>query len=188
MKIKRLPVQVLFIILLVLGFTNVCASQDRYKLKSSRIRFVSEAPQENIEADNLDGIGIVDFDKKSFTFRVPIASFKFKRRLMQEHFNENYMESEKYPNGTFKGVLEGTYNLRVNGVYALKAVGNLDIHGVSQRRIIPCTLTVKNGTYNISSDFIVKLDDHDIKVPSVVFNKISEEILVIINGELEEMK
>lgn len=180
---KKLPLIVLFMILLSPWFIYAQA-QGKYQLKSPQINFFSSAPLEDIEASNKEGKGVIDFSSQSFSFRVPIKAFQFKKQLMQEHFNENYMESDKYPHGLFKGKIVGAYNLSKNGSYQLAAVGDLNIHGVSQRRSIPCQLLVKDGRYSIKSDFQIKLEDHRIEIPTIVFNKIAEVIDVNISSDL----
>lgn len=106
---------------------------------------------------------------------------------MQEHFNENYMESGKFPNATFKGTIEGTFDLNKNGSYPVTAKGELDIHGIKQQRTIPATIEVKDKSVKISSKFKVKLADHKIEIPTIVFNKIAEEIEVSIQSDLVKM-
>ncbi len=153
-------------------------AQDRYVIAESNVHFYSYAALENIEADNSDAKAVVDASSNAFSFRIPIKSFIFDKELMQEHFNENYMESEKYPNGTFKGTIEGSYSFAEDGEYDVNAVGVLDIHGVAQKRNIPSTITVENGVATITSKFMVKLVDHNIAIPKVVFYNIAEEIEV----------
>lgn len=168
------------------SFFNVQA-QGKYQLKNPEISFFSKAPLENIESFNADGKGIIDFASNSFSFKIPIKSFQFKKQLMKEHFNENYMESDKYPDAHFKGKIEGNYNLKKNGTYTVNAVGVLTIHGVSQERSIPCQIVVKNGVYSIGSKFQVKLEHHKIVRPNLVYNNIAEMIDVSINSKLVQL-
>lgn len=183
---KKLPLISLFVILLSHGFFYAQA-QGKYLLKSPQINFFSSAPLGDIEASNKEVKGVVDFSSRSFSFRIPIKAFQFKQQLMQEHFNENYMESDKYPHSLFKGKIVGDYNLTKNGSYLVAAVGDLNIHGVSQQRSIPCQLLVKDGLYSIKSEFQIKLEDHQIEIPTLVYNKIAEVIDVNISSGLVKL-
>ena len=157
----------------------------KYVIKESNVHFFSEAPLEDIEADNADTKAVIDTESDSFSFRIPISSFIFEKALMQEHFNENYMESDKYPNGSFKGEIDGEYSLTEDGEYDVDAVGTLNIHGKDMDRRIPAIITVENGVPSINAKFDVKLEDHDIAIPKVVFYNIAEVIEVTIKASLE---
>ncbi len=162
-------------------------AQEKCQLTNSELSFFSEAPLENIEAYNKDMKGIIDWKTNGFTFRIPIKSFVFQKKLMQEHFNENYMESDKFPYASFKGTMEGVYDITKNGTYSVTAKGELEIHGVKQQRIIPATIEVKDKIIKISSKFKVKLADHKIEIPTIVFNKIAEEVEVTIKSDVTKM-
>jgi polyisoprenoid-binding protein YceI len=178
------------IILLILLVTVITAafSQNKYIAKEATIMFFSKTSVENIFATNKAAASVIDFDKNVFAFSVPIKSFIFEKALMQEHFNENYMESSKYPNGSFKGKIEGKYDLLKDGEYEVNAVGTLDIHGVKQERTIPAKIIVKAGVISIKSNFKIKLVDHKIEVPSVVNQNIAETIDVSVQGVMEKAK
>ncbi|WP_299455199.1 YceI family protein [uncultured Microscilla sp.] len=165
---------------------GVLKAQDRFFLQKSKITFESETPVETIKAVNASSQGVVITGKNKFLIRVPIQAFKFKRRLQQTHFNENYMESNKYPNAVFRGQLDGNYDLTKEGTYQVKAKGKLDIHGVKKDRTVPATIIVKNGLANFKAQFIVKPADHGIKIPKVVAGKIANEIKVNIQSELKK--
>lgn len=171
--------------LVLFGSHPVLFAQSKFIVEESKVHFYSSTPLEDIEANNEATSAVVDAETGAFSFRVPITSFVFKRSLMQEHFNENYLESHLYPNGTFKGKIEGDFSLTKDGVYALEAVGTLNIHGVEQMRRIPATITVERGVPTISSEFVVALEDHKIDVPKVVFYNIAENIDVDIRARLK---
>ncbi|MDH5609464.1 MAG: YceI family protein [Cyclobacteriaceae bacterium] len=174
--------QLLFSLVLLLTVLPA-VSQKKLKLENCEVSFFSEAPLENIEAYNKESMGIIDWEANTFLFRVPIKGFVFDKSLMQSHFNENYMESDEFPNASFKGTIEGNYNLKTNGTYNVTAVGELEIHGVKQQRRIEATIAVKNQQISISSKFNVKLEDHGIEIPTIVFNKIAEVVEVTITSE-----
>jgi hypothetical protein len=176
-----------FLVFNVLIFSFLTAkSQDKYLLENTNVRFFSDGIIEDIEAINKDTKGILDFSKNEFLFKIPIKSFKFASALMQEHFNENYLESDKYPDGTFKGKMEGSYDLKKDGAYSVKASGDLLIHGITQTRTIPATIHVKDGKINIEGKFTIKVADHKIKIPSVVIKNIAEEVEVTIKADLKK--
>jgi polyisoprenoid-binding protein YceI len=175
-------------LIMILSFISAAYSQNKYVAKETTIMFFSKTSVENIFATNKAAASVIDFDKNVFAFSVPIKSFIFDKALMQEHFNENYMESDKYPNGTFKGKIEGKYDLSKDGEYEVNAVGTLDIHGVKQERTIPAKIIVKAGVISIKSNFKIKLVDHKIEVPNVVNQKIAETIDVSVQGVMEKEK
>ncbi len=165
--------------LLVFGLINTSLAQI-YTFKNGSVVFFSDAPLEDIKATNSAAQGVMSLEKNEFSFRVPIKSFVFESELMGEHFNENYMESEKYPYGTFKGTIVEKVDLSKDGSYEVKATGTLTVHGVEIARTIPVSLAVGSGKITVSSKFIIKLSDHDIEIPTLVFQKISEEVEVTV--------
>jgi hypothetical protein len=122
---------------------------------------------------------------RTFAFSIPLTSFEgFNSSLQRTHFNENYVESNKYPNATFEGKIIEEIDFSVPGKYEIRGKGKFNIHGVEQVRIIKCLLTVQNEKITITSKFSVMLADHNIKIPSVVKQKITEEVAVEINTSL----
>lgn len=157
-----------------------------YQTVNGAISFRSEAPLELIRASSDQMIGLVDIDKKIFSFSVPMRSFQgFNSPLQKEHFNENYVESDKYPQATFRGKIIEDQDLTVDGTYELRAKGILTIHGIPQERIIKSTVTVHNKTIDIKSTFSVLLSDHNIPIPKVVYQKLANEIQVEISSTLQ---
>ncbi len=154
---------------------------------NGKLRFTSEAPLELIKATSDKLRGAIDQSKNTFAFAVEINSFKgFNGDLQREHFHENYMETDLFPNATFSGKFIEQVDFSVNGNYEVRAKGFFTVHGVSKERIIRGMLTVKNGTINIISGFSVRLEDHDIKVPKIVYEKIAEEIKVDISIQFKQ--
>ncbi len=177
---------ILLIILLMLINILVSQAQERYLLENSFVRFFSDGIVEDIEATNKDTKGIIDFSKNEFLIKIPIKSFKFASALMQEHFNENYMESDKFPEGTFKGRIEGTYELGKNGTYYVNTIGDLTIHGVTKPRNIPASIYVRDGKISLESKFMIKVAEHKIKIPTIVIRNIAEEVEVTIKSDLKK--
>jgi hypothetical protein len=157
-----------------------------YQTVNGIVSFRSEAPLELIRASSDQLIGFIDVGKKIFSFGIPLRSFQgFNSPLQREHFNENYMESDKYPEASFKGKIIEDQDLTINGTYELRAKGTLTIHGVSQERIIKSDVTINNKKITIKSNFSVLLSDHNIPIPKVVYQKLADEIKVEINTTLE---
>lgn len=174
---------ILKILLLILG-SHYSFSQNRCMVDHGKIEFKSEAPLELISASTSSFVGILDLDRNAFAISVPIFSFKgFNSALQREHFNENYMESEKYPKGIFKGlILDEGIELSKNGYYSISTMGELVLHGVEKKREILCEIKVEDDLITVKSEFDVSLDDHKIKIPTIVSKKLSETIHVSIEA------
>ena len=112
----------------------------------------------------------------------------FDQELMKEHFNENYLESEKYKSATYKGQINEKVNLKKPGVYEVSVTGLLSIHGVEQNRTISGTVTVIKNQLRVQTKFNVKLVDHDIKIPTIVFQNIAEVIDVTVDLQFSPKK
>lgn len=156
-----------------------------YKVSTGSISFKSDAPLELIKAQSKELKGIIVTEKKQFAFIVNIKSFKgFNSPLQQEHFNENYLQSNKFPTASFEGKIIEDIDFAKDGVYSVRTKGNLTVHGVVQERIIKSDLTIKNSNISIRSTFTVLLADHDIPIPKVVYEKLASEIKVEVKADL----
>ncbi|MEO8148153.1 MAG: YceI family protein [Bacteroidia bacterium] len=161
--------------------------QTIYNTDSGLVKFNSYAALEIIKASSNKLTGILDAGKKTFAFDVNINSFQgFNGSLQREHFNENYLETNKFPTATFAGKIIEEIDFTVAGKYNIRAKGTLNIHGVRQERIIKCVITINHDAILVESEFTVLLNDHDIKVPKVVHEKIASEIQVTVKTELKK--
>lgn len=151
-------------------------AQPIYTTDSSMVSFFSSTPMEDIEAYNTASTSLMNVDKKDIVFRVPISGFRFEKPLMEEHFNENYMETEQFPYATFKGKLSDTLDLTKDTIYRVSATGMMNIHGVDQAQTYEGVIECKAGMATLRCKFQVPLKDHKIKVPKVVFANIAEVI------------
>lgn len=161
-----------------------------YITRSGRITFFSKAPVENIEANNNEVTSILNTANGEVAFIALIKSFKFQKALMEEHFNENYMESNTFPKANFKGAItdlskvnfskDGTYNVTVNG--------DLTIHGVTKNVEAPGTINVSQGKISANSKFNLRVKDYNIKIPNTVINNISETISITVDCKYEPYK
>ena len=149
-----------------------------YATQSGETSFFSETPVENIVAVNKTTGAIINTATNEVAISMKMTSFEFPNKLMQEHFNENYMESEKYPTGTFKGKIIESIDYTKNGTYDVTAKGNLTIHGVTLPRDLKGKLTIENQKISLISKFDIKLVDYKIDIPKIVFAKIAEVISV----------
>jgi hypothetical protein len=149
-----------------------------YATQTGETSFFSETPVENISAVNKNVGAIINTSNNEVAVSMKMSGFNFPNKLMQEHFNENYMESEKYPMGTFKGKIVEPIDFTKNGIYDVTAKGQLTIHGVTLPRDLKGKLTVDNQKISLISNFDVKLADHKIDIPKIVFAKIAEVIAV----------
>ncbi|MEL6558012.1 MAG: YceI family protein [Bacteroidota bacterium] len=183
-KINKIrAISLLFAILIVFLKIQYSDAQTRYYAKDGKIKFESDAPLELISAHTEKVLGIIDVDKNVFAISIPVASFKgFNSSLQREHFNENYMETEKFPKGIFKGSIIDKVDLKKNGFYKVMTEGKLLLHGVEKSRKIPCEIIVRDGVITVKSNFKVQLVDHKIKIPTVVRQKISESIFIDLNS------
>lgn len=156
-----------------------------YRVKAGSIAFRSDAPLEMIKASSDELAGLFDTEKKQFAFRIQVNTFKgFNGLLQKEHFNENYMESNRFPYASFEGKIIEDIDYSKPGTFNVRAKGNLTVHGVLQERIIKVDLTVKDKTILLRSGFTVLLADHNITIPKVVHEKLASEIKVEVKAEL----
>ena len=164
------------------------AGQELYVCKNAKISLYSEAPIEDISAETATGTSVFNASTGDIAFSVNIRSFTFPKSLMQEHFNTDYMESDKYPKATFKGKIQEKIDVTKNGIYPVTATGDLTVHGVTKNRSITGKATVDNGTVTITSEFIVKCADHNITIPRLVFHNIAESIQMKVNATYSPYK
>jgi len=153
----------------------------RYIARNGYVRFFSEAPLEDIEAVNQEGLSIFQTSSGKIAFTISIEHFEFDKKLMQQHFNENYLESEKYPNSTFQGEIVGFS--AVSGKQELKARGKLTLHGVTREISVTGTGFQEGDRIVLEASFPIKLVDYNIKIPKVVMYNIAEEVEVTIKFE-----
>jgi hypothetical protein len=175
-KMKRL-----FIILLLLP-ALLSANAQKYITKNGFIGFSSHTAMEDIKADNNQVASILNAETGDIVFQVLIKSFHFDRALMEEHFNENYMESDSIPKASFKGKITNipAVDLKKNGTYNVTVEGSLTIHAVTNNVKIDGTLEVIPGGINANSKFSIVPEDYKIKIPGVVRDKIDKSLTVTV--------
>ena len=173
--------EILIILLILIASVNALTQSagQTYICRNGNISFISDAPLELIKAVNEKLTGVLNANDRSFSFRVPIKDFEgFNSSLQRVHFNEDYMETELFPNSTFKGKIIEEVDLSVPGDYKIRAKGKLSIHGVEIDRIIRCDITTDKKQIKVYAAFTVFIADHNISIPSILNQKIAEEIKV----------
>lgn len=148
--------------------------RELYALKKSDVSFVSDAPMERITASNRSASGILDIKDRDFVVRIPMRTFVgFNSSLQQEHFYENYLETEVWPNALFEGRIIEAADLSAPGSYSVRAKGRFTLHGIARERIIPCDVVVTPDGLRVTGRFDVLLADHGIRIPRVVQQKLA---------------
>ncbi|MBK8403116.1 MAG: YceI family protein [Saprospiraceae bacterium] len=172
--------KLIFLFAALLILTNGFAQ--KYYAKNAYVKFHSDSPMEKIEAVNNTGSTVFDLASGRVEFAALINAFQFDRALMQEHFNENYMESGKFPKATFKGAIENysALNLSKPGTYKVDVSGDMTMHGVTNKIKVPAEVKVETGGLSSETKFKIKCEDYKISIPSVVRDKIAKEIEVTV--------
>jgi len=168
----------LITLILIFFVTNLYSQ--RFITKEAEISFFSEAPIEDISAKNNKVSAVYDDETKQLVFQLNISDFIFPKPLMQEHFNENYLESDKFPKASFSGIV-GQLN------ESTIATGTLKIHGESNEVEVKGILVNSNDSVMIDASFRIQLKDFNIKIPKIVMYNIAEEIEVTIIAKLKEI-
>lgn len=162
-------------------------AQEIHQANKVKISFFSSAPIEDINAVSKEGKSVMNVETGEVSFEVRIRTFQFRKAKMQEHFNENFMESDKYPVATFKGKFREEIDVSENGEYKVTLQGILDIHGVKRDRVIPARLKIQNGKMNLQSQFEVACKNHDIEIPKILWKNIAEVVRVKVNTNYVKM-
>ena len=171
---------------LTLYLLQVLVAQ-KYITRNGSVSFFSETPIEDIRALNKQTSCVLDINTGSFAFQVPIRGFMFKNALMQEHFNENYMESHDFPKATFRGGIENWLDFKLSKQSQdISVKGALTIHGVSKKISVSGTIRQDRDQIKGVAFFDISPSDYNIKIPRVVRDKIAKTIQISVNVKLEE--
>jgi polyisoprenoid-binding protein YceI len=145
--------------------------ETRYVIENSSIEFYSYALLEDIQAVNTESIGAIDKESGEFIIKIPVSAFEFPNKLMQKHFNDSYLETDKYPECIFKGIIDNDM-----------ASGEITLHGVTKKIQLPIIITEDGDKIKINTEFKIALKDHNIKIPRLLFQNIAEEIEVKVSS------
>jgi polyisoprenoid-binding protein YceI len=181
--------KILFALSLFL-LASVSQAQNRFYTKNAKINFYSETSLEDIEAKNKSAVTVLDTKNGSLQFSLLIKGFEFKNDEMQEHFNEDYMESDKFPKAEFKGqvVNNAAVNYTKAGTYNVQVKGLLTIHGVTKEIQTNGTIKVDNDGLKSNSSFNIAIADYGIKIPRLVRDKIAKTVKITVDAKLDPLK
>jgi hypothetical protein len=184
--------KIIYLFLLLSLASNLVNAQDKYFTKNGTITIdaTTNASLETVHAVNRTARAVLDTKTGNLLFVVLLKGFEFQKALMQEHFNENYVESDKYPKGEFKGqvVNISSVDFSKEGTYNVSVTGTLSMHGKSQPLETKGTLQVKNGKVIANCTFDLTLKDYNITIPGLVADKVSKTAKVIIDCSLDPLK
>ncbi len=171
------------IILIALSFLFLASNAQKYMTRNGYIGFYSHTSMEDIKGDNNQVASILDTSTGEFVFQVLIKSFHFDKALMEEHFNENYMESEKFPKSAFKGKIMNlaSIDFSKSGNYDVTVEGDLNIHNVTNKVTVKGNIEVISGGLNANSKFNIVPEDYKINIPGVVRDNIAKNLEVTVS-------
>ena len=172
----------------VIVLLQLNAAAQSYVGRNIKTAIFSSTPVEDIRAVSRSGTAAIVGRTREIVVQVPIKSLGFDRKLMQEHFNENYMESDKYPQAKFKGTIDQQIDFSKDGSHNVSVTGLLSVHGVDKMRTIPGKLSIKDGIIQIFTEFKVACADHKIKIPTLIVTKVAEVISIKVDGKLNPVK
>lgn len=166
------------IFLLALLFVGFQSKAQLFMTTTGEVSFFSKTPMEDIDAVNKSVSSIINTETNEVAVQMRVTNFVFPNKLMQEHFNENYLESEKFPSATFKGKIKESVDLTVAGTYPITAAGSATIHGVTRPIELKGTIVSTGTSLALTCAFEVRLVDYKVAIPKIVFAKIAEVIKV----------
>jgi hypothetical protein len=171
----------IFLIVLLLGGV-IAVNAQKYMTKNGFIGFYSHTAMEDIKGDNNQVVGLLDISTGELVFQALVKSFHFDRALMEEHFNENYMESDKFPKSVFKGKITNlaSIDFTKNGTYEAIVEGDLTIHDATNKITTKGTIEVTGGGINANAKFNIVPEDYKINIPGVVREKINKNLEVTV--------
>lgn len=178
------------LVIMAFGFTSVGVAQGRFFTKTGNISFFSKTDLEDIDAHNRSVTCVLDTKTGNVQFSVLMKGFEFKKALMQEHFNEDYIESDKYPKAEFKGQVLNNDNIDYSkeATQQVKVKGQLSMHGQTNEIEVDGAIAVKDGKLSITSEFPVTIADYKIQVAAFAKNKVAKTVSVKVSCLLEPLR
>ena len=176
-------------IFLIICFAFVASAigQGKYATKTGQINFEASVPSfEEVKAKNTDVSAVLDAASGNFAALALMKGFRFKVALMEEHFNENYIESSKYPKATFKGTIQDFDISEVAGKKEYLIKGTFNLHSVDKNMEVPAVISVNGDVVSLTAQFVMHPEDFNIKIPSIVSNKIAEDVNVSVEFNLQQ--
>lgn len=170
-------------IFILLGTSVSVFAQSKFIAKNAYISFYSSTPMEDILGESNEVVTILNAETGEIAFQALMTTFHFKRALMEEHFNENYVESTKFPKTKFNGKIENfNKSMLTSPVAEVKITGLLSIHGVEKTITVTGKIGLESGKLVASSKFKVVPEDYGITIPSLVRDKIGKEMDVTVKA------
>lgn len=171
--IWRLALVFSVVFVLMNGFSR---AQTVYTSDSSSVSFFSKTPLENISAINYASTAMIEMSSRTVKIQVPVSAFRFENHLMQEHFNEGYLDPRKFPLATFNGRLSDSLDLSIDTIYTVNATGMLNVHGIDRMHSLQGVITCKDSIATLVCKFPIQLADHNVKIPAAVFDNIAKQV------------
>lgn len=183
--------QVIFVLLLLASLVSTAQKDNKYDkayvCTKGKVHFFASTPFEDVEATSTTAVCVLNTETQKVSAKVQMASFVFPKALMQEHFNENYIESDRYPFAVLDGVITDNIDFTKDGTYNVNIKATFEVHGVKKARDIKGVVVIKNGQpYSATASFDVALVDHNIKIPTAVIAKIAEVVKVDVTFMFEK--
>lgn len=181
--------KVLFVLSMVIGLT--AQAQDKYLTRNAKVQFdaTTSTSPEKIEGVNNQGLSVFVAQSGQYEFSIAMLSFEFEKQLMKDHFNENYVESSKFPKAVFKGTIQdiAKVNFAKDGKYPVKVKGSMTLHGVTKDVTADGTLSISGGKVNATSTFKLLLSDYKVEIPKLVGDKVAKEATITVNATYNKM-
>jgi polyisoprenoid-binding protein YceI len=171
------------LLILVIAFKANQSFAQIFMASKTEISFYSATPVEDIKAKNINATSILNTTNNEIVFKVPNTGFKFDNSLMEDHFNENYMETPKFPTSEFKGKINESIDYKQEGSHDVTVTGKMKIHGKEVDKTYKGKIIIKGTDISVDAKFEVALKEHDIKVPKLVVKNIAENIETTIHAE-----
>ena len=156
--------------------------------KNGNISFFQETPVEDIDGRSTKLVSVIDTKTNIIAYKVEMTSFQFEKSLMQDHFNENYVESGKYPYTVFKGQITEAIDWTKDGTYQITAIGMLNMHGVTKTITEKGNLNIRNGEVTLHNVFTIKFTDYGVEIPSLLIRQLSNTVEVTVNCGYTSLK
>ncbi len=187
MTIYKMRRKLFFFVLaaVLLGFAQTTEAQKVYS-KSAYVTFYSSTPIEKIDAQSSSGNCVIDLETGKVEFAVLVKSLKFKKALMEEHFNENYMDSHRHPKASFKGQIEDHEQIDITNDYVgtHRVTGSITIKGVSKDMVADVNFVTQGGSFTAATQFELTVADFDIKIPPLVRDNVAKTVEVQVKADL----
>lgn len=175
------------LLIICFAFIATTVGQEKFTTKTGQINFEASVPSfEEVKAENTNVSAVLDAASGNFAALALTKGFRFKVALMEEHFNENYIESSKYPKATFKGTIQDfdISDISRKRDYLIK--GTFNLHGVDKNMEVPAVISVKGDVVMLTAQFVMHPEDFNINIPSIVSNKIAEDVNVFVEFSLQK--